>query len=522
MREEQGLTFSPPPVTLTQVLWQDRKELNFSQQFAVCKSRFAGKIPTKNDKQVFAFGVKKLRVFPPPGQWVNSDLGGLYPHRRAFSMDQIKTGITLCKAIMRNGYDAYAINAPLQKLIIEKTGIVDVDIACACDPDTLFKIFPNAEPYTDEGAMAILHEGDVTLRFYPTDVEDASHPERGQLRFTPRLMRLVQKLDEQYELPALRPSFTEQDGFKDFNDCGSVTFTGIPALTLSYNYLLAIRALRFAANFDLPVEPHTWMAIIQSANRILDYVPAREIMEEWRKVAAESMWKFVQLLFDANILHGLVPEIAALACVMQERNDDGEMENVFEHTIKCMRLYPEDGLSMDWYGVLATMFHDVGKLYTAEFHNGRWTFYQHHRVGAGVTRKILRRLHFSPEAIDLICHLVRHHMMFHFMLTDRGIRRFKALSETDRLIAICKADIKARDGSYTYFNHNQKYLNRAETAEIMLEPLLNGNEIMEHTGLSQGPAVGIIREALLQAQIAGKVTDMDSAVAFVKEYQLEK
>ena len=78
-------------------------------------------------------------------------------------------------------------------------------------------------------------------------------------------------------------------------------------------------------------------------------------------------------------------------------------------------------------------------------------------------------------------------MMFHFMLTDRGIRRFKALPETERLIAMCRADIEARDGSYTYFNHNSKYLTRAETDELLLEPLLNGNEIMEYTSLPDPP-----------------------------------
>ena len=55
---------------------------------------------------------------------------------QATLMDKIKTGTTLCKAIMRNGYDAYAINAPLQGLIFEKTGVFDVDIACACDTET--------------------------------------------------------------------------------------------------------------------------------------------------------------------------------------------------------------------------------------------------------------------------------------------------------------------------------------------------------------------------------------------------
>ena len=65
---------------------------------------------------------------------------------------------------------------------------------------------------------------------------------------------------------------------------------------------------------------------------------------------------------------------------------------------------------------------------------------------------------------------------------------------------MCRADIEARDGSYTYFNHNSKYLTRAETDELLLEPLLNGNEIMEYTSLPPGPAVGTIREALLKAE----------------------
>lgn len=214
-----------------------------------------------------------------------------------------------------------------------------------------------------------------------------------------------------------------------------------------------------------------------------------------------------------------MPEIAALNRVMEARNDESTtLESVFDHTIDCMREYPQGEWEHDWLGTVAVLFHDVGKLYTGE-HSGRWTFYQHHRVGAGVTRKILRRLHFSEEDTDLISHLVRHHMHFHFMLTDRGIRRFSALDENRRLIAICRADIQARNGSHTNFNHNSKYLERAETAEIMLEPLLNGNEIMEYTALPPGPMVGMLRDNLLKAQIAGEVTDRDSAIEFVRKFK---
>ena len=162
------------------------------------------------------------------------------------------------------------------------------------------------------------------------------------------------------------------------------------------------------------------------------------------------------------------------------------------------------------------LFHDVGKLFTAEFHQGRWTFYEHHRVGAKITRKILRRLHMLTEDIELICHLVHNHMRFSFMMTDRGIRRFKAQDEYPRLIEMSRANIKAREDNYTAFNHNNKYLQRAELPEQMLEPMLNGNEIMQFTGLKPGPSVGHIRNALLTAQIAGEVNTRDEAIAFAR------
>ena len=145
---------------------------------------------------------------------------------QATLMDKIKTGTTLCKAIMRNGYDAYAINAPLQGLIFEKTGVFDVDIACACDTETLFKIFPNAVPYTEEGAMAMLQENGVTLRFYSTDVEDASHPEMSQLRITPRLARLLAELQLKGQLKSSNTNDPEAKEFEDFDK----TIDGTPGL----------------------------------------------------------------------------------------------------------------------------------------------------------------------------------------------------------------------------------------------------------------------------------------------------
>lgn len=438
--------------------------------------------------------------------------------------EAIKEAVTICKTLLRNGFDAHVINAPLQEELLSaknsRNRTPAVDIACEPDFETLSKLFPKIESVPDGRALASLEENGIIFRFYPLESGDAGHPELSLLRVTPT-MAMQMDPEKQRELritaygtpPAPAGPY---DGFAAMEE-GEIRLLGLPDITLRHNYLLAIRALRFAANFDLPIEKNTWMAIVRSSGRVLDYVPARDIMEEWRKVAAESMHRFVRLLHDAHILQGLIPEVAALSRVVQQ-NDKGEINgNVFEHTLECMRRYPEEGFHYDWLGVMAMLFHDVGKLFTAEYFNGRWTYYQHHRVGAKVTRKILRRLHFAQEDSDLICHLVNHHMRFHFMMTDRGIRRFRAVGENQRLIAMSRADLQAREDSFTSFNHNMNYLGRAETPEQMLEPLLNGNEIMEETNLSPGPLVGSIRDALLEAQKAGIVVDRESALRFVRE-----
>lgn len=307
------------------------------------------------------------------------------------------------------------------------------------------------------------------------------------------------------------------EGFEDLS-CGTVSFSGLPESTLKTWYLLGVRAMRFAANYHLPIEPNTWMTIMRNARRIVDYVSISDIMDEWRKVDAENMHHFVRMLFDSQVLHGFLPEVAGLTRVYQPTHDGGGQESVFDHTLAAMRHYPEE-LPYDWYGTMALLFHDVGKLYTAEYIEGQWSFAQHPQVGAQLTRKILGRLRFVPEDVDLICHLVRYHTRFNPMLTDKGIRRFKALDEYPRIIEMARANIKARGGSYASFNHNMKIMERADEPAEMLEPLLNGNEIMEFAGLKPGPMVGVIREALMQAQVKGDVTSVPEAVEFVCRYK---
>ncbi len=431
----------------------------------------------------------------------------------------LKEAVALCKTVMRNGYDAYVINAPLQQRAMDDQNL-EVDICTELDSEGLAKLFPNLEESLASDFSGSLVQGGVKFNFFPADIIESSYTDGTIARLTPRLVKKLEAMGDlplSWACPYIPGARDVYDGFERL-DSGVICLEGIPDETLKKDYLRAIKALRFSANYHLPIEGNTWLAIIRACRRVLDYVSVTDFMDEWRKVEAENMYRFVELLYESMILHGLVPELTSLSRVKQVKNPEEGEESVWEHTIETMRRYPEE-LPYDWYGTMACLFHDVGKLFAGEFFEGKIYFYQHHRIGAKVTRKILKRLRFNTDEVDLICHLVRNHMRFHFMLTDRGIRRFKLLDEYPRLIEMARADIKARNGRYKEFNHNMKMLDRADLSEEMVEPLLNGHEIMDFTDIKPGPAVGIIREALLEAQISGQVSSVPEAIEFIMRYQ---
>ncbi len=432
----------------------------------------------------------------------------------------LKDATTVCNTINRSGFDAYIINIMLHERVLQDGSEQEVDVAADLDFDELYKIFGKVISLKEEGVLGAVQEGQTLVRFYSTDSENIGHPDSTVIRLTPRLRLELEKRGEHLEnliYPSRYQAEDAYDGFADWGE-GAIRFQGDPELTLKGNFLLGLRAMRFAANFNISIEPNSWMAIVRNARNILDFMPMQDILDEWQKVVAENSWYFVRLLFDSGILQGLIPEVSSLTSVKQNREDSGQEESVFEHTLETMRYYGEQ-LPYDWYGMMACLLHDAGKMQTAQYAQEGCFFAQHHIIGAHLARKILRRLGFIPEDIGLICHLVRNHKRFDFMLNEKGIRRFKGLDEYPRIIEMARANIQAKGGSYKAFNHNIKYLERADVPEEMTEPLLNGNEIMDFTGLQPGPIVGVIRKALLQAQIDGRVSSVPEAIDFICWYK---
>ena len=96
----------------------------------------------------------------------------------------IKDAISICKTIMRNGYDAYIINAPLQKKALKEEQLI-VDICTDIEFEPLAKIFPQIKKPEQKSQIATLKQGEVNFCFYPADTAEASAPETTLVKLTP-------------------------------------------------------------------------------------------------------------------------------------------------------------------------------------------------------------------------------------------------------------------------------------------------------------------------------------------------
>ena len=56
----------------------------------------------------------------------------------------------------------------------------------------------------------------------------------------------------------------------------------------------------------------------------------------------------------------------------------------------------------------------------------------------------------------------------------------------------------------------------SQAAEHLTKPLVDGHSLMKHLGLKPGPKVGDIMRELAEAQAAGKITDVEGALALAE------
>ncbi len=289
-----------------------------------------------------------------------------------------------------------------------------------------------------------------------------------------------------------------------------------PDITFSDDPLRMLRCIRFATQLNFYIEDDTFDALTRNADRI-KIISGERVMEELNKImATPTPSKGVVDLYRCGLLPILLPELTALDIV--ETRNGRKHKNNFYHTLEVLDNVAahSDNLWLRW----AALLHDIGKPKSKRWDPVQgWTFHNHNYLGAKMVPGIFRRLKLPMDAkMKYVQKMVDLHMrpivIADEEVTDSAVRRLlnDAGDDIDDLMLLCEADITSKNQV-----RKQQFLDnfaavRTKLADLkerdykrLLQPCIDGNEIMELFHLPPCPQVGALKQALKDAVLDNRV-----------------
>ncbi len=297
--------------------------------------------------------------------------------------------------------------------------------------------------------------------------------------------------------------------------------------TFGEDPLRALRALQFAARFELEVDPATAGLC---AAMPLGELPAERVFGEIEKLLlrARRPSRGFALMKRWGMLPVLAPELLPLEATPQDPGWHPEGD-VWTHTL--LVLDETAALVTDLAGdrpralavMLGSLCHDLGKPGTTAVEDGRIRSRGHEEAGLPPTTTLLDRwnvhtlLGYDVRAQTLA--LVAHHLKPGQLYDDRervsdgAIRRLARKVEPDLLYRVAKADCLGRKpGSFepVAMDWFRERVRQLDVAVRPPEPILRGRDVLA-LGVRPGPEVGRVVRAVYERQLDGAVTTLEEA-----------
>ena len=289
-----------------------------------------------------------------------------------------------------------------------------------------------------------------------------------------------------------------------------------PDITFSDDPLRMMRCVRFAAQLNFYIDDETFEALERNAQRI-KIISGERIADELNKIMLTATpSKGLVDLQRCGLLQLILPELQALD-VVEERNGRAHKNN-FYHTLEVLDnvAAKSDNLWLRW----AALLHDIGKTRSKRWDNQvGWTFHNHNYIGARMVPDIFRRLKLPLDMkMTYVKKLVELHMrpivIADEEVTDSAVRRLinDAGDDIDDLMVLCEADITSKNmAKKQRFLENFRIV-REKLADLkekdykrLLQPCIDGNEIMELFHLKPSKEVGELKGCLKDAVLDNRV-----------------
>jgi len=325
------------------------------------------------------------------------------------------------------------------------------------------------------------------------------------------------------------------NGIADLED-GIIATPLDPEVTFSDDPLRMMRCIRFATQLNFQIEDETFQALQRMADRI-KIVSGERIEVELNKIMmAPHPSTGFDYLQRSGLLQIILPELSALDIV--EKRDGRAHKNNFYHTLEVLEnvakseelrlshelcsLLPSGGRTPDsqLYLRWAALLHDIGKTRSKRWEPGvGWTFHNHNLIGAKMVPGIFRRLKLPMGAeMKYVQKLVDLHMRPQVIadneVTDSAVRRLlnDAGDDIDDLMILCEADITSKNEvKKKMFLENFRMVREKLTDlkekdyKRLLQPVIDGNEIMEMFHLKPSREVGVLKQYLKDAVLDNHV-----------------
>ncbi len=323
-----------------------------------------------------------------------------------------------------------------------------------------------------------------------------------------------------------------------------------------------IRGVRLAAELGFSIESDTRAQIERNHELIAGVAPERVRDEFCRLLAVPGAAASLRLLDELGLLMAIVPELAATRGAVQPKEHFWDvLEHSFE-TVGAVEFVLRTGGSAHWDEAvlsevpwsealarhfdeepskgrsrktllkLAGLLHDIAKPQTRSVEeDGRTRFFGHAKEGALVVHGIMRRLRFSARETDMVAKMVEYHLrpgqMGGETPTRRAIYRyFRDAGDVGvDTIFLNLADHLATRGpdlemeGWREHARSMTYVleERFREESVVAPPkLVSGHDLIDTYGMTPGPEVGELLEAVREAQAAGEVVTRGDALSFVE------
>ena len=262
---------------------------------------------------------------------------------------------------------------------------------------------------------------------------------------------------------------------------GLIRAIGQPHERFAEDKLRMLRAVRFSATFDFPLEAGTLEAIRQMAGEIGVVSPERIAMEMRRMLVEPRRAEAVRMMLDTGLAEAILPEILP--------GDDAQRERL-DRALAMLERLPEPGFPL----ALGTLLAEL--------------------VDPGSARRVGRRWRLSNSETNRVAWLVKHRAA---LREARAMRRsvlqpLLVAEGIEDLLALHEAASPAGSDEVAYCRSLL-----SQPREVLdPPPLLTGDDLLAH-GVPTGPQYAMLLKRAREAQLNEQIHTKAEALALVDQ-----